>query len=455
MCDTLAILASYTKNGNTLFGKNSDREPDEVQNVLFVPGKTHPPNTQVKCTYISVPQVEKTYDVIISVPFWMWGSEMGSNKFGVTIGNEAVFTNEPLTDNGLLGMDMLRLALERSQSAKEALHTIIDLLETYGQGGNCGYKAKSNYHNTWLMVDRNDGFVLETAGNHWVWKQFTDNYSISNVLTIENQYDEISENAIANAIQKGSCSSKQEFSFAKCYSAKGAKFFMRTLYRKLGKGTERRKLHYTVACQHVKNKSATVESMMNILRSHAVQNYDPMSGTNKDPCWHAGDNLIRNSQSVNSFITETSSNDIISIWTTLGSSPCIQIYRPFFLSRNAPNSFPEMGFGYKFYAGDAVWWQNELLHRFVLKNYPERLASYKEEKSTCEKQWISQVSNTINENGDIFKLSKQLYATAIDLTKSWIEKVQTVPEKRLKSGYNKYWEHLSQSNNILKKKEEN
>jgi secernin len=449
MCDTLAILASSTKNGHTLFGKNSDREPDEVQNVIFLPGKSYPDYTQTKCTYINIPEVEETYDIILSQPFWMWGGEMGVNKFGVTIGNEAVFTIEPQKNKGLLGMDMLRLALERSMTAKDALETIIELLETYGQGGNCGYKSKLNYHNSWLITDKNQGFILETAGEHWVWKEFFDNYSISNVLTIGSHYDEISDDAILNAIRKGTCSSEDEFSFKDCYSAKGVKFLMRTLYRKGGKGEDRRSQHFSTACQLVKDKTATIQSMMEILRSHAVSDYDPNTGTNKDVCWHAGDNLIRKSQSVNSFITETTTDDVVSLWTTIGSSPCIQSYKPFFLSQNSSNTFPEMGFGYKFFNPDAEWWRNEKLHRLVLQNYPERLAIYSRERDSYESQWFDQVSAVIKEKGNVFDLSKKIYETSINLTNKWIDKVSIIPEKHLKPGYKKYWDKLSESNKML------
>ena len=58
----------------------------------------------------------------------------------VAIGNEAIFTSQlhPYkmeSENVLLGMDIVRLALERSKTAQEAVDCITQLLEEYGQGG--------------------------------------------------------------------------------------------------------------------------------------------------------------------------------------------------------------------------------------------------------------------------------------------------------------------------------
>jgi dipeptidase len=80
----------------------------------------------VRCTYIEIPQVAETFAVLLAKPFWIWGAEMGANEKGVTIGNEAVFTKVPMEKQpGLIGMDFLRLALERAATARFALEVIV------------------------------------------------------------------------------------------------------------------------------------------------------------------------------------------------------------------------------------------------------------------------------------------------------------------------------------------
>ncbi|MCD6358172.1 MAG: C69 family dipeptidase [Thermoproteales archaeon] len=164
MCDTLVALPEATREGATIFAKNSDREPNEAQVLEYYPRMRHD-EEYVQCTYIRVPQVRETYAVIISRPFWMWGAEMGVNEWGLAIGNEAVFTREPYGRRGLTGMDMVRLALERCRTAREAVELIVKLLEEYGQGGNCGYTGRLYYHNSFLIADPREAWVLETAGS--------------------------------------------------------------------------------------------------------------------------------------------------------------------------------------------------------------------------------------------------------------------------------------------------
>lgn len=167
MCDTLGKIV---KRGQiALFAKNSDREKEEAQIVLYIPAKEHE-EKKLKTTYLTIAQVPKTAAVFLSKPAWMWGAEMGVNEYGVCIGNEALYPrnyDNPAT--GLLGMDLLRLALERSTNAKQALAVIIELLEKYGQGGICSKKNKDLYDNAYLIMDINECYILETKNKHWAY----------------------------------------------------------------------------------------------------------------------------------------------------------------------------------------------------------------------------------------------------------------------------------------------
>ena len=99
MCDTLVATGEVTADGVTLFGKNSDRPPNEAHHVPRIPAAEHPPSSTVTCTYIHIPQTPHTYALLLAKPCWTWGGEMGNNEHGVTIGNEGVFR---LFDQALL-----------------------------------------------------------------------------------------------------------------------------------------------------------------------------------------------------------------------------------------------------------------------------------------------------------------------------------------------------------------
>jgi secernin len=139
MCDTIVATREATAKGVTIFGKNSNREPNEAHHILSIPASSHRNGSRLSCTYIEIPQVEHTFAVLLAKPFWIWGAEMGVNEKGLAIGNEAVFTKEPYEKGkALIGMDLLRLALERASRAREAIEVITGLLAEYGQGGNGG-----------------------------------------------------------------------------------------------------------------------------------------------------------------------------------------------------------------------------------------------------------------------------------------------------------------------------
>ena len=188
MCDTLVALGNSTEDSNVVFGKNSDRAQSEAQLITYTPRKKHSLGDEVKCTHIVIPQVSETASIILSQPYWIWGAEMGANEYGVVIGNEAVSSKEPLNESGLLGMDLIRLGLERGKTAKIALEIIIELLEKYGQGGTHTLKGGNN-SNTMIIADEKEAYVLEAVGDWWSVEIVKDYRSISNHISMRGKGD--------------------------------------------------------------------------------------------------------------------------------------------------------------------------------------------------------------------------------------------------------------------------
>ncbi|CAO2645053.1 Scrn2 [Lemmus lemmus] len=220
-CDCFVSVPPASAIPAVIFAKNSDRPRDEVQEVVFIPAGTHTPGSRLQCTYIEVEQVWKTHAVILSRPSWLWGAEMGANEHGVCIGNEAVWTKEPVgEEEALLGMDLLRLALERSRTAQEAVHVIAGLLDRYGQGGSCREEpVPFCYHNTFLLADRTEAWVLETAGRLWAAQRIQGGArNISNQLSIGTDISAEHPELRRHAKAQGWWTGQGTFDFAEVFS---------------------------------------------------------------------------------------------------------------------------------------------------------------------------------------------------------------------------------------------
>ncbi len=283
MCDTFVALPDATLSGELIFGKNSDRPSGEVQDVVAFPAQQYAADDTAQCTYLQIPQTRQTFAVILSKPRWMWGAEMGANEHGVVIGNEAVWTTQPYAETGLLGMDLVRLGLERGATAYAALQVIVDLMEVHGQGGNCAEHFAFNYHNSYLIADQIEAWVLETAGRYWVAEKITGGTrSISNSLSIHGkgdlQHPEL-DRVLARSLEEATQAVEQpapgpEFDFARLFSGVEAGGALSPLSRE---GRVRQ------LCRRNEGKF-TVETAKSILRDHTG-----------NVCWH-GDFETRGSQ---------------------------------------------------------------------------------------------------------------------------------------------------------------
>jgi dipeptidase len=189
MCDCLVAVAPETRDGTTLFAKNSDRSERECQPFLQSPAAFHAPGSMAACTHVEIPQVAETYAVMGHSPWWVWGFEHGVNEHAVAIGNETVFSKEELEDRpGLIGMDLVRLGLERGRSAREALEVMATLIETHGQGGPAFGPDKAGYHNGFLIADPDEAWVLQTSNRRWAARRVKRD-AISNHLSLGSDWE--------------------------------------------------------------------------------------------------------------------------------------------------------------------------------------------------------------------------------------------------------------------------
>ena len=220
MCDTFIALPPATKDGSVIFAKNSDRPAGEGQGIRVYPAAHYAAGEVLQCTYIEIPEVERTHAVLLSQIDWMWGAEMGANESGVVIGNQAVWTRVPPGPPALLGMDLVRLGLERGATARQALDVIVSLLEEFGQGGPCAENDPGlAYDNSFLIADIHEAWVLETAARLWVAERVPRGVrNISNRLSIRARYDLGRQDLAHEAHLLGFPCDDGSVNFAACFS---------------------------------------------------------------------------------------------------------------------------------------------------------------------------------------------------------------------------------------------
>lgn len=232
-CDNIVALSNTTRTENVLVGKNSDRPADESQPLIFNEGNTDEHGGTLELAYREIPQAETTFTTLGAAPYWCWGYELGINEHGLTIGNEAVFT-KPLKraidqtragnppENGILGMEYVRLGLERAKNAEDAVSVITDLLEQYGQFGSAvvGEDHEDGaYDNSYLICDSTEAWVLETAGTQWAANRIqSGTAAISNELTIRARITDQSQDLENQAYDQGWWNGEQPFDFAQAYT---------------------------------------------------------------------------------------------------------------------------------------------------------------------------------------------------------------------------------------------
>jgi secernin len=369
MCDTFIVQGRLMATGRTTLAKNSDREPNEAQYLETFAAADHAAGAKVRCTYIEIPQVAHTHAMIGSRPWWMWGFEHGVNEHGLAIGNEAVWSKVPAsTEPGLLGMDLLRLTLERARTADEGLAVMTALLGRHGQSGPTSALREQSYHNSFIIADAEGGWNLQTAGQHWVARKIDGWDAISNIYSIGADYDRISSGAIDHATKQGwfDPTAKRPFDFAAAFADTTLSFLPGCAARLACAQTGLSSLE--------RQRKVELEDVFALLRTHGPEvqpdDWRPPADGEALICMHAGQ--PEHSETAAAMVAELPQGKIQGspylLWVAL-ASPCLSSFVPVWQDSGQPDGWQQPPAKMGGRSNRDAWWNMESMQRRIEQDY--------------------------------------------------------------------------------------
>jgi dipeptidase len=184
--DMVVALPSATADGVALFGQNCTRRSSQGVALRREPGRPYPLGENVCLRSLKLPQARQTCAVLGVHPVGEWGFLGGINDQHVAVGQTAIRTRLAAPQAGLTGCELVRLALERGSSARQAVDCLTGLVTRYGQGDNGDDHA-------FLVADGGEAFVVETAGSHWAVQAIGAVRAVSEVCLVRQDWDRLSQ----------------------------------------------------------------------------------------------------------------------------------------------------------------------------------------------------------------------------------------------------------------------
>ena len=388
-CDTMVALPSATKENQTIFAKNSDRPAIECQPLVQHPRKTHPAGASTKCQFVELPGVTTTYRHVGSRPYWCWGYEHGFNEHQVVIGNEGLASKYEFDSPKLIGMELIRLGLERAETAAEAVTVMTELITKYGQGKFSNDQGVRTYDNGYIIADPTEAYILQTAGHEWAVKQVQGAVGISNVYSIEEDWDRLSPNSADEAIAQGwYTDASARFNFSEAYS--------RQADRSTGSGAMRRGRSCAVLGKHTGN--VDIQTMMALLSDHSdgSQPDEPFQTEITDGtsiCIHHDDKGEGGNTAASLVAHLCDDGSRLPIYWCSFYSPCLAVFLPMFIEGKLPEV---LAIGDETLSDDSPWWLFRQLSLKLRLEEPELIP-------TVQAKWR--------------ELQTQLFTTAYEIAK--------------------------------------
>ena len=358
-CDTMVALGSSTHGGNTIFAKDSDRPQEEAQPLGMVPAADHI-GGHAGAQFVDVPQVPSTYRHVGSKPYWCAGYEHGFNEHQVVIGNESLPSRlTEASEPKLIGMEVLRLALERARSAAEAVNVITSLVTEFGQGKFANDAGVRTYDNIYLVADPASAYVVECVGHDWAVKRVDGFTSVSNVGQIGRDADRVSPGAKSLATRLGLYEMEfgERFDFAKAFAdVEGSASGIARQCR-------------SEAMLGAKAGQLDVRSLAAVLTDHSdgqnpdePQVIDVASGISI--CVHRTTGESRAASTASLVADLCATSERLPVYWCGMYSPCMTVFMPMFIEGNLPSS---LAIARELPSDDSPWWDFYRLTHYGLR----------------------------------------------------------------------------------------
>lgn len=421
MCDTIVAQPDVTANGAMLLAKNADTEVNEAQQILRLPARSHPVGTALRVSHLAIPQAARTHEVLLDRSFWAWGGEIGCNEHGVAIGNEAAFSNQAPDKDGVVVLDLLRLALERASTAREAIDVVGAHVVRYGQGGNVQMMGNYHFDSGLLIADRSEAWVMNCAGHHWAARRARSTEAMSNRYQLTDDWE-------LSSLPLGTLKVDFRDRFA-------------DPAREHAAGANERE-SCAAGLLAARRGHITLHDMASVLRDLGDEaSYDVTQDARPVRlCMHAGPTPERFWHATGAMIAEVYPDSEI-VWMTATSATDLSIFKPLFFGIDLPrtNLRPE---GTD--TPGTLWWRHERLHRRAMPLYREVKSEIRAEFDVLERQFHEEALRLRRAAAPLkAEFVEWCWQTAALHTERWIERLERRPYVVAHAGYRAMWDRFN------------
>jgi secernin len=360
--DMVVALGRATVDGQTLFGQNSDLPVRQCQVLRRTPGREFALGERIRAQYLELPQARQAYLVLGSAPEGWWGYTHGINERGLVAGCSALECQRSNAPPGLTGGDLVRLALERCRTARQAVDLVTSLVERHGQAGPPGDPVPAAGDHAFLLADGVEALVLEATGNHWVYQEIREVRAVSNVCVIRQDWDRIAHGLAEIAIGQGHWPADgSKLDFAGTFSA-----------NPVGQGSALRRWGRATLLLEQQNGHIDAAFLRRVLGDHYEGTHfesDPLTSTGGPlPLCQHPVGLAAGATAASWIAQAGRAEERLPIaWSAFGP-PCASVYFPLFLEGELPTPFTVGG---RESSPGSWWWRLYWLEEH-LRHHPEQ-----------------------------------------------------------------------------------